>query len=185
MASEEVDIKAIIREVMKDEGLDPTSIPTEEEPFDIDKYKDAMKARETWSKRYYRGRALGTYKCENDLCDHEWPSACGWCIVDLRKQEVPMRFREECKKGHKSLQNLSLDGSKLKTPIQPNDGTRVKPRYEDEESVQKMVRWAVNMHLVQIGRKKRELYDSDNHRSTRPHCQDLCEMCQILGRRCC
>lgn len=179
----EVDIEAIIREVMKENKLDPEEIPEEVYPFDLDVYIEDMKDRKNWSKRYFRGHAFSQFKCEETLCDKSWPSAYAWCIIDLKKQELSMRFKQKCSAKHvEDIEQLSLQEKPTQQKSKKTQG--VYPSYEGEESVTRMVEWAVNLYLVLVGRKEREEKHYSDYRPTPEHRQDLCEMCQRLGRLC-
>lgn len=164
----EVDIERIIKEIMKDEGLDPEEVQ-EEEPFDVDNFIKTIKSgnRDEWSRRYFRGNAYGQYQCDNDLCGNSWSSAFAWCVLDLKKQTLEMKFKQECSSGksHKDMEQLAL---KDKT----------------SSNVKHMVQWAVDLHLQLAGRKEKRPKSHTNYRSTPEHMNGSCEMCKRLGRLC-
>lgn len=181
--SKEVDIEAIICEIMKEKEVYTKKID-EEDPFDLEEFLNNLNNRENWSTRYFRGHALGKFKCEETLCDNSWPSAYAWCIIDLKKQKVIKKFKQECLKEHKDMQHLSLEEKKKPSQQSMKKTQGVYPSYEDKEAVTRMVEWAVNLHLVLVGRNEREETHYSDYRSTPEHRQDLCEMCQRLGRLC-
>lgn len=179
----EVDIEAIIKRVMEEEGLEPEDIK-EEPPFDMTQFIEAIKQGDIskWSKRYFRGRAYAQFECDNDLCDHTWPSVYGWCVLDLKKQNVKEKFKQKCSlaKSHVKMQTL-----KLGQHPQEEEEEGVKPCYEDEESVERMVRWAVNLHFYLVGKRDRPSRNADsNYTPTAEHREDLCAMCKHMGRLC-
>lgn len=179
---DEVDIDTIIEEVMEKNGVTQEEIP--DEPFDLENFikEIGKKDKSKWSKRYFRGRAYGQFKCYNELCNNSWSSAYAWCILDLKDQNVIMKFKQECSsvRSHKDMKHLTLQDSKVS-----EEDPKVEPCYEDEESVQRMVEWAVHLYLNLVGRETREPTNKPvNYRSTPEHREDLCEMCKSLGRRC-
>lgn len=181
---DEVNIEAILKKYMKENHVDPDEIPTEA-PFDVDKFIENLKEKKNWSKRYFRGCAYGQFKCDNTLCGNSWSSPHAWCILDLKEQRVEMKFTQKCSfKTHKHMKQLGLQDEA--SPLEPDDEEAVvEPCYEDAESVRHMVEWAVNLYLYITKRKEREpTYHSSNYRPTPEHKEDLCEMCQRLGRLC-
>ena len=108
---DEVDIEAIIKEVMKNEKLYPREI-VEEPPFNVETFIKAIKSpkKEDWSRRYFHGHAYGQFKCDNNLCTNPWSSAYAWCVLDLKEQKVEMKFKQQCAdvKSHKDIKKLSL-----------------------------------------------------------------------------
>ena len=195
----EVCIEAIIKDVMKDYDVDPQEIP-EEGPFDLKKYIEDLKHREKWSKRYFRGHAKGIYTC--DKCDHQWTSIQAWCILDLKRQRVVMKFKQKCKKKHEKdmpeveeepsditaeMEQLKMEKSSTFS-LEDEVFTGVLPCYSDKSNYKKtvryMVKWAVEKYLVLSGKIEPKIEHNDTPKRRRPHIQRLCQMCKLLKRRC-
>ncbi len=169
----EMNANAIICEVMEENGISPSDIP-EERTFDLERFIRSLRHRKKWSKRYYKGRAKGEFKCGDDECANTWTSPHSWCIVDLREQTILMTFKQKCIKVKERHVKADPD-------YEGED-----PTYIDENSVRRMVQWAVNLHLYMIGKllekPKQEL--PDDHAHTAKHPPHLCQMCKLLKRRC-
>ena len=228
----EVDVEAIIREIMQEKKVFPEEIE-EEEPFVLKKFLKNLKNKKK-SQRYFRGRAYCQFKCQDDSCGHSWSSNRAWCILDLKEQRIEQKLKEECSlyKNHPNFKEMSLSNSDKSDDsdgdcsiennssdgdcsiennssdgdcnienggdggfhIDSNSSTKIYfddesvgayPRFEDEESVRHMVEWAVNLHLVLVGRKEKEIRSYDKQRQTNgPHEQSLCEMCQEMNGPC-
>ncbi len=105
----EVNIDAIIEEVMRENGTSPSDIP-EERPFSRRRFISSLRNRKKWSKRYFKGHVNGEFKCGNDACANTWTSPHSWCILDLKEQTILMKFRQKCiKKNHVKISKLFLD----------------------------------------------------------------------------
>ena len=182
----EVDIESIIMEVMEKNGITPDDVE-EEEPFDIDIFIKNLKKKEKWSQRYFRGRALGQFKCDSAICNNTWSSAFSWCILDLKEQRVEMKFKQECSSPqHKDMEQLQIEEDNLEASESEEDfEAGVEPCYCDEGAVEHMVEWAVNLFMVNTGRKEREAtYHNYKYRQTPEHHQGKCEMCKREGKLC-
>ena len=163
----EVDVDAIIVEVMEENEISPSDIP-EERPFELGWFFGKLRHRKRWSKRYYKGRAKGEFKCRDDDCANTWSSPHSWCIIDLREQTIVMKFKQKCikvKEKHVIKEDPDYVGEY--------------PTYTDENSVRKMVQWAVNLYLA-----KKPMESTDGHAPTAKHPCHLCEMCKLLKRPC-
>ena len=174
-------IKRIFEEVMKKYGVDTSMIPKENYPFNLETYEEAMKTRATWSYRYFRGQGFSKFKCGVSLCDHSWSSVHASCILDLKRQEIPMLFWQKCNQGHKDIGQLSLEGKDKSEDNTP--GAIVYPTF-DEKAIRRMVQWAVKLFCILTGRLEREEVQSGSYTPTAEHRQDLCQVCGILGRPC-
>ena len=168
----EVDIDAIIREVMAEYEVDPDEIPREDDPFDLDHF---LEKKLKTSKRYFLGKTLGHFTCQELCGDQEvgngqglrcnryWKSGHASCIIDLKEQRVDPDyiFTQDCRTHE----------------------TEVSPHFIDEERVRDMVEWAVKEYLYRSGREKRKP-SRGPRKQTKAHRQSLCEVCQLLGRLC-
>ena len=164
MSREEVDIDAIIEEVMEEEEVDPRDVPRER-PFNLKQFfKDLQDSRREKSLRYYHGKLPGEFRCRR--CGRYWTSGHTSCILDLKKQTVKKKLYQRC-------DNCDEDDDK------------VYPHYRNEERVRRMVKWAVNLYLVKTNqREPRERTGGDYFRRTAPHRDELCELCEVLGGLC-
>lgn len=172
-SSNEVKIKVIIKEVMAREEVEPKDVP-EEEPFNEDKFIADLKEKCNWSHRYFRGRAYGQFECDKELCDNSWPSAHASCVLDLKNQEMVKKFKQECGQTHIAMEQLDLNDES--TPSKAEDG--VEPFYSDE-SMKRMVEWAVDLFLQLMGRRERKPpRNDDNYQPTPEHRKKLCELCK-------
>lgn len=170
----EVDVDAIIREVMEEFGVSPADIP-EEGPFEKKAFMKNLKRKSNWSKRYYRGHANGYFKCKS--CGGHWTSYQASCIIDLKGQTLVMRFKQKCKKNHEE-EGEATEGVDF-TGILPCYRSRSK----DKRSVRQMVKWAVELYLSLSGKKEKERKEGGKANRP-PHISKLCEVCHMLGRRC-
>ena len=89
----EVDIDAIIREVMSENKISPSEIP-EEKPFELSRFIKSFRRRKKWSKRYFKGHARGEFKCAEATCGNTWTSPYSWCVLDLKKQAIIRKFKQ-------------------------------------------------------------------------------------------
>lgn len=191
---DEVDIDAIIKEVMAECGLSPDAIPAET-PFNKSSFmRNYRKGKR--SRRYYCGWASGHFTCNQVHCGHTWPSRYAWCVIDLKEQKLVMKLKQGCRKKHRQKEDdedsnnpdddpeddkLLLDSPKSarEDDADSEEFPGVFPCYKDEKSVRRMVRWAVKCYMDtnEKGSGKRE--------KRPPHMRRYCEMCKILRRRCC
>ncbi len=168
----------VIVQVMEEYKLKPEEIPYEvsdefsdkvpDEPsFDPKTFKEKsvlVKLRRE-SKRYFHTRAYAEFQCED--CNREWPSARGWSITDLKKQNLCMLFKQDCG-------NWDCD-----------EGT-AEPVYDDESMI-RMAEFAVKKCLFRL---YPDDYDSDPTRSdgskstSGAHHEDECDVCKILEHNC-
>ena len=153
----EINVPAIIEEVMKSEGVDLNDI-REEEPFDIKKFLESFRHRKMKSMQYYLGYTSGEFDCE---CGHSWKSALTWCIIDLKNQELHMRIAQRCKKRE------------CKKEVEPHYTA------SHEKSVKRMIEWAVNLYLVKTGKKQAKKHENNSlPRQGKHHTRD-CKMCDF------
>lgn len=162
----EVDTDAIIKEVMEEKGISPQDIP-EEQPFQLRRFVNNLKRKKKWSRRYFNGRAKGEFKCQEGTCDRCWSSPHSWCILDLKEQKIIMKFEQMCFKGRKKHKKANPD---YKGEL---------PTYTNEESVTRMVEWAVDLFKDEGARQAKNDYVPTNR-----HPWFLCAMCQLLRRPC-
>ena len=109
--------------------------------------------------------------------------------LGLKEQKVEMKFKQQCAdvKSHKDIKKLSLsEATPEDTSIEEKDAEYkgVEPCFEDEESVRRMVEWAVNLHLCLVGRREWSPKKCMDYKPTPEHMDGLCEMCKCLGRLC-
>ncbi len=186
----EVDINAIIKEIMREKKVTPEEIDKDnkEKPFVLEEFLKDLKDRSKWSLRYFRGRAYAQFKCGNEFCDNLWSSNRAWCILDLKKQKMKLKLKQECTlyEEHPDFKYLSLSEKQEKKELDfKDDSVGAFPSFEDEKSARYMVEWAVNKYLELVGRKERVFKNYDSQRQVNaPHKQSLCEMCQAMGGPC-
>lgn len=157
-------VQEIIAEVMKREGVKPEDIP---EDSDIDPSKvDQIKSPRC--KRYFCCKGFAHFKTHEDPSGgghtKSWPSAHSWCTLDLKKQCIAYRWIQKCNK---------CEGES-------------KPWF-DEEALEKMAEFVVNLYLIKIRAREREERDINDgrRRSGRgPHDQARCGMCKAQGGSC-
>ena len=181
-SSDEAKARLLIQEVMEREGITPDDVP-QEGPFNKERFIEDLKSK-CWSKRYFRGRAYGEFKCNKELCNNEWNSPHASCVLDLKDQKMVVKFKQECalKLDHVNMEQLDLQDRAEAVDKEDMEGV-VEPFFCDE-SLKKMVEWAVDLFLQLTGRKERKQPNNgDNYRSTPPHRDDLCELC-IKGVPC-
>lgn len=164
-----LDIEVIITEVMEKHGVKPENI-ADEPPFELSQFMKTLRKRRNWSKRYFCGQAKGHFKCDNDSCNNCWTSYQARCILDLKKKRILLKFKQKCKKKDKTLSKKD------------EQFTGVEPRFMDKKSLWHMVEWAVKLHCHLRDNEPKEKMSSDRH--TLMHRRDLCEFCQLLGKRC-
>ena len=151
--------KAIIQQVMKENGIDPSSVPSENR---LECRPHPKRVRN--SKRYFLTRNPTVFPQHDKLvpsCERTWDSAHSWCVMDLKKQQIPYRYWQKCKECK----------------------TKVDPVY-DEVSIRWMAEWACDKFLIRMGRKERPCKDASK-KSTGPHHRWRCQMCRLLRRKCC
>lgn len=154
--------KAIIQQVMKENNLDPNSVPSEphiEDPSDPESIRD--------SKRYFNTRGSGKFTPDDEQetgCHRTWSSAHSWSVMDLKEQEICYRYWQKCKKCEKEVKSVY-----------------------DKTSIRRMAEWACNECLIRMGLRRREQRsdEDDPEKPTPPHDIKRCEMCKRKGRKCC
>lgn len=176
---DELKVRTIIQEVMKREGIAPDDVP-EEEPFNKKKFiKDLKKGN--WSKRYFRGRAYGNFKCDEELCDNTWNSPHASCVLDLKEQKMIVKFKQECalKTKHINMEQLNLQDREEAANNEDKDKEPgVRPFFSDE-SLRIMVEWAVDLFLQLTRRKERKQRNTAGSFIPTPaHMDGLCELCK-------
>lgn len=187
----EVNVRDIIVEVMEEKGASPDEV-AEEGPFDLEEFIKTIKKKnkEKWSERYFRGRAKGQFKCNNELCERKnkgWSSIYAWCILDLKDQKVKIKIGQKCTKCQEKRRELGLETSSETSEEDEDEDDQewIKQSYKDEESVRHMVEWAVNLHLYLVGKQDREpIYHKPSYRKTPEHKSRSCKMCKLMGVPC-
>ena len=170
--SDELDIEAIIKEIMEERGVSPDDIPLEE-PFDKKKFIRSLKKSKNWSKRYFFGHAKAKFKCDKGSCKRSWTSHHAGCILDLKEQKIKQKFKQKCKKHRKQPASEEFNG--------------LQPRYrvKDKDSVREMVKWAVELCAALLkGEKKERKKATNKHSHTKEHKNYLCEVCGLFKRKC-
>ncbi len=156
--------KRCIADVMNEKGVDVSEIP-EETPFDLARLSAIWKT----SRRFFMCRADAKFN-SHDGCSRHWGSARAWCIIDLKRQAIIYRFKQDCQK---------CEGG-------------VSPEY-DEEAVRRMAEYAVESFLRRSGRVRRDPFDFrdmedaldlDGATNSGPHDEARCDVCRILGHSC-
>ena len=154
--------KAIIQQVMKENGIDPSSVPLENR---LECRPHPKRVRN--SKRYFLTRGRAEFPGHGELmpsCERTWGSAHAWCVMDLEEQQIPYRYWQKCK------------NKKCKTKVEP---------VYDERWIRSMAEWACDEFLVRTGRKGRPSNKNASKKSTGPHDRWRCQMCRLLRRKCC
>ncbi len=151
------EIKRIILEVMTEEGVLPSQVPNE---------SGFSMASSSYSKRYFETKGFAWFPCPRN--HNRWASAHAWCFLDLKKQEICYRDKQNCKKG--------------------GCETAVNPGFT-EESVTRMANYAVTQFLIRTGRRarvRRNVGGDDGLVQTEggPHDQARCGRCRRLGHSC-
>ena len=163
----------IIKEVMKEYGVDPMGVPDDEKPFAANRLRSRLNKLKS-SKRYFCAHSPATF-CAHErslgdvtvLCDRTWISGHTWCIIDLKEQAIIYRFTQKCfKRQCKKVKNY------------------VKPTFDDI-GIRKMAEWAVKTHLIRCGLREKDAPRWEVPRKSKgPHCQAVCQMCRLKWRRC-
>ena len=147
-------IKEAILKVMKQENVHPDDIPPEPAP--------QFPADVSHSKRYFNTKGCAWFSCPQK--HHRWPSAHGWCYLDLKKQEIRFRFKQKCKKcDQEAPPEFSLEAVKI------------------------MATYAVKQYLKRIGKKvegSAATREGPVIEDGKPHDEARCGMCQHQGRSC-
>ena len=144
---------------MKEYGIDPQTVPEEEEISD-----PTIPANVSQSKRYFIARGLGVFE-PHPPCSRRWSSTNSWSVVDLRMHCFFHCYTQACLKCEK----------------------KVKPSY-DEEAVREMAKVACRqfrarqmpVELLASGGSE----DVITEETPVLHDQKRCGMCQALGRPC-
>ena len=148
-------IKEAILKVMKQENVQPDDIPPEPAP--------QFPADVSHSKRYFSIKGFAWFSCPQK--HHRWPSAHGWCYLDLKKQEIRFRFKQKCKKCDQGAP----------------------PEFSLEVVEERMATYAVKQYLKRIGKKvevSAATGEGPVNENGKPHDEARCAMCQYLGRSC-
>ena len=131
---------------------------TEEIPWE-NRFTSPQEAR--YSERYFEAKGFAWFRCQEDgKC---WPSAHAWCFIDLKKQRICYRYKQNCKKCE----------------------FRTKPGFT-ESAVTRMARFVVEKYLIRIGELEILPVSGNDGTMTKggPHDQDRCGKCKALGRSC-
>ena len=148
----------IIKEVMKENGVDPKRIPTDSGVV----YTDPQSIRN--SLRYYCVKGFAWFPYHGS-CRRKWPSAHSWCVMDLKAQTIVHRYAQSCK---------TCEG-------------KSKPDF-DNDAIRRMAEYAVKSYLRMTGQlpydfsEMRSALDDKDERG--PHDEGRCSMCKLLGRSC-
>ena len=153
----------VIARVMEKKGVLSHRI-YEEPGTDLDNL-DAVKR----SRRYFRVKGSAWFEHEDPeggTCSRTWRSAHAWCIMDLKEQEIAQTFGQECQQCEEM----------------------VYPDF-DEDALERMADYATDSYLRKIGElpwqpKSRDMSDDDEHEDSKPHDEQRCELCQMLGGSC-
>ncbi len=150
-----------IADVMKEKCVDISEIP-DETPFDLARLSAIWRT----SQRFFMCRAFAKFN-SHDGCSRHWGSARAWCIIDLKRQDIIHRFKQDCQKCEEG----------------------VSPVY-DEEAVRRMTEYAVETFLRRSGRVRPDPFDFRDMEgaldgaTNGPHNQERCDVCRILGHFC-
>jgi len=153
----------VIARVMAEKGVAAHLIPREggTDPNDLKAVKK--------SRRYFRVKGHAEFDEHQDPgggdCSRTWQSAHAWCIMDLKKQEIVLKFGQECQ----DCEEMVL------------------PEF-DEDALERMADYAVDSYLRIVGnlpqRRHPRVYMIDDDENSNPHDEQRCELCQRLGRSC-
>ena len=150
------EIKEIILAVMAEERVLSSQVPNEG-GFSV--------ASASYSKRYFETKGFAWFSCPKQ--HNRWPSAHSWCFLDLKRQEICYRDKQNCRKDS------------CETPVNPGF---------TEEAVKKMAQYAVKQFLIRTGRMTRTPREGrdDGGLGTEggPHEEERCGRCRRLGRSC-
>ena len=153
--------RRVIQSAMDGEDIDQSEIPIER-TFDINNMQDVLRGR---SLRCHRTKGFARFRC---ACGRSWVSAHAWCVLDLRKQSLAHKFKQECQTC--------------------DDGGR--PMF-DEESMNRMALYAVDRYLIKTGRLQRPPRNDEEDRDAaerdedeKPHDEERCDMCRRIGGSC-
>ena len=166
----EPDVKSIIEKEMKEYDLSPEDVPQSKPHFDPKEIKNYKPFGEQTQWRYFMCNAFAHFKYhdisvqrrdDHPKCEtsrRTWASAHSWCVIDLKLQCIEHCWVQECKE---------CEGES-------------KPVY-DEESLERMAKYAVKMFAIHKGIKLKEQPDQARRRGRDkgPHEESLCEVCKL------
>ena len=155
-----MDGNAMIREVMREHGIDRGDIPSEPHITDVTEPNNIQ-----GSKRYFNTKGFAHFN-PHPGCNRTdaWGSAHSWSILDLKGQTFRHHFRQGCKRCNRN----------------------VLPHY-DIDTVRRMAEWACKQYQIRTGivdRPAPAVHDEADHDSKGPHDEMRCGMCKALGRSC-
>ena len=147
-------IRDIIKAAMEAENVRERDIPTE--------HYFASPEDGANSKRYFEVKGFAWFVCPRN--DNRWPSAQSWCFMDLKKQAICYRDKQDCKKCE----------------------SKASPEFT-EEALKRMAEYAVKSFLIRTGKRHHEYRprgDMDGAVGGGPHDEERCARCRRLGRSC-
>lgn len=160
----------IIVSVMKDHKIEPEEIPDEDE-FNI----LTLDGR---SRRYFEVRGFGRFNTlshQRQPCPRIWSSFCSWCVIDLKRQIVCHKTKQQCR-SCKEWVIPDYDYASLKTMVV----SALKLYLEKVASSGDITR---QMHLYQTTIDYLWPVDDDDDDGP-PHDEARCEKCLRLGKLC-
>jgi len=161
----------VIARVMEEKGVLTRLIRREDgtDPNDLEAVKK--------SRRYFRVKGHADFdehqKSGGGYCSHTWHSAHAWCVMDLKGQELVLKFGQECQ----DCEEMVL------------------PEF-DEDALEEMAEYAADSYLRIIGKlpQPQDISDDENEsmdasddefeHGGNPHDAQRCELCQRLGHSC-